>query len=574
MFIDFIYIKKGKNKKYNRIKEIIEMVFEQFDLMTSDFSVKKNEYSVFKKNILENKNSNNKNLMDQIVLAAIQDGISKNEIINYLKKHVYFVYDGSERDLKKHFFKSNIDVYIFKERIGKGGNSKVFKVDNSTGKTYSLKLLNSSRSAAFGKEISFLKKHKHSNIIKFIDSGEHNSYVFMVNPIYKETLYDFIERNANLMKNKKYNEVESLKFDNYFSIMFSLLDGLIYCHRKGYYHNDIKEENIFLNDFNNVVVGDFGTIGKKNRLSEKEVLGNKKTSSPEQIMDNKIDMSKTDVYSLGLIFNRLMTSVYPYGTNYEEIQNKKPQMVFIDYIISRMLSQKITNRVTLEWVKERLSFFFDLKNPELFYDYNETKKHINIYKERSYVDTSAYEQIPRNKYTFEVKHQMAKVGYNQQALVYVTDITGYNKNEMKLMDNEPVIVSNIGNNLKNTFFYDMNNFLLIGFEYGKTRSVLFKYKAIIKEHFILCDSTDRDYEVFLDKWSKIHFKWTTGEIEVFTLKYKPYKRKINMKFILINEKNEDNSKLYFMFDDLIFPYPLNKNILNKIKDLRAEKKTP
>lgn len=572
MFVDFIYIKKRNNKKYSKIRDVIYDVFKRFDLMT--IKNKKNDFTVFKNIILNNENSKNINIFDEIISSSKKDGIEKTEIINYLKKHIYFVYDGGYKNLKKHFLKSDNDVYTFKESIGKGGNSKVFKVENSDGNLCSLKLLYSSRVNSFKKEINFLKKCKHKNIIKFIDSGVHNSYMFMVNPIYKETINDFIERNATLIKDKKYHEVETIKFDNYFSIMFSLLDGLIYCHKKGYYHNDIKEENIFLNDFNNIVIGDFGTIGKKNRLSEKEVLGNKKTSSPEQIMDNKIDMSKTDVYSLGLIFNRLMTSVYPYGTNYEEIQNKKPQMVFIDYIISRMLSQKITNRVTLEWVKERLSFFFDLKKPELFYDYKETKKHINIYKERSYVDTSTYPQIPRNKYTFEVKHQMAKVGYNQQALVYVTDITGYNKNEMKLMDNEPVIVSNIGNNLKNTFFYDMNNFLLIGFEYGKTRSVLFKYKAIIKEHFILCDSTDRDYEVFLDKWSKIHFKWTTGEIEVFTLKYKPYKRKINMKFILINEKNEDNSKLYFMFDDLIFPYPLNKNILNKIKDLRAEKKTP
>lgn len=77
--------------------------------------------------------------------------------------------------------------------------------------------------------------------------------------------------------------------------------------KKNIVHRDIKPENVFVNEYSNYKLGDFGTarVLSEYSLSMTQCVGTPYYMAPEIYMSTKYD-SRADIYSLGIVLYRLL----------------------------------------------------------------------------------------------------------------------------------------------------------------------------------------------------------------------------------------------------------------------------
>ncbi|EIN12938.1 kinase-like protein [Punctularia strigosozonata HHB-11173 SS5] len=103
--------------------------------------------------------------------------------------------------------------------------------------------------------------------------------------------------------------------------MQSLLSGIVYLHKRGVVHNDIKPANILLSETNVPTLVDFGFAEQYNPKSSEAFIssvsyGTPEYLSPERARGLKHDTRKSDVWSLGITFFELLVGRTPF--EYEE----------------------------------------------------------------------------------------------------------------------------------------------------------------------------------------------------------------------------------------------------------------
>ena len=92
--------------------------------------------------------------------------------------------------------------------------------------------------------------------------------------------------------------------------MLDVLDGYDQIASVGILHQDLKPDNIFIND-GMFKIGDFGLSCKIN--SENLVRGGTfEYMAPEQLNWKKKVTQKIDIYSLGIMFYQLIFGFHPY----------------------------------------------------------------------------------------------------------------------------------------------------------------------------------------------------------------------------------------------------------------------
>lgn len=567
MYRNKIFVKYSKKNKilYDIVIETIQNLGEKTKKKDSSFK----DFSNFvtSKKRLDIKNIS---IINDILKSADNLNYEVNQILSFIRKNVFVHYynELKHNKIEKCFLNTEKKLYFLKKIIGNGGNSTVFLVKDNEKNEYSLKFFTGKKNRKFGflKEIKYLTKFNHVNILKAIDSYVDDTHCFMITKFYKYSLDTFINKkhkNENIF-NTDYN----ITLEYYFLMAFALLDSLIYCEQKGFYHNDIKDDNILFDNFNNIVLGDFGTIGKKNREKDKEPVRNGRTPSPEQLIDDRSDMSKSDVYSIGLILNKLLTKTYPVGNNYAEVSDKYPDIVFIDYIISRMLEQKKEKRLNLQSAKNYFKFFYEIRNLNNLENYKNTVKNNQSYIEKVKLDLSPYKDFYNNNieyYTFKVSYHSHKI-IDSYISLYVKDITTYNENEKKLLDEEVIFDTSFSDNFLDVTFYDIGKFLMINIKYKNGYSkILFKYKCFIKEYLNLYDSTIRDYSIYINDRLEYKFKNNDRNFFIFEMNHKEFFYN-KIKFIFF-DGGINYSNLYFILDDILYPMPLTKTNYNKVKDI-------
>ena len=105
--------------------------------------------------------------------------------------------------------------------------------------------------------------------------------------------------------------------------MQQIAAGLSAAHKLGIIHRDIKPGNILFREDDSIAITDFGiakTLGAESELTVVgSMVGTLLYISPEQISGKKVD-KYSDLYSLGVIFYRMLTGEYPfYGNSVDQI---------------------------------------------------------------------------------------------------------------------------------------------------------------------------------------------------------------------------------------------------------------
>ena len=151
------------------------------------------------------------------------------------------------------------------------------------------------------KEIEILKSLKGTkNIVEIYDAKvvEKEDGIGWNIFISMEMLTDF----TSYASDKKFTQEEVIKLGT------DLCSALSVCHKARIIHRDIKPENIFVDDFGNFKLGDFGVAKQMEKTrGSVSVKGTYGYMSPEVFSGKKCD-GRADLYSLSLVMYKLLNN--------------------------------------------------------------------------------------------------------------------------------------------------------------------------------------------------------------------------------------------------------------------------
>jgi tetratricopeptide (TPR) repeat protein len=196
--------------------------------------------------------------------------------------------------------------------LGEGGMGTVYRAtDRLTGEYVALKRVTAplqelffqaraghdSLQVALTHEFQTLASLRHPNIISVLDYGfdpERKPFFTM----------ELVEDAQTIIEAGQTRSVRQ-KID----LIIQVLQALVYLHRRGVLHRDLKPQNVLVHD-DNVKIVDFGlAIGTK---PEPGMRGTLTYMAPE-IMRRQAPSSASDLYSVGVIAYELLTGEHPYG---------------------------------------------------------------------------------------------------------------------------------------------------------------------------------------------------------------------------------------------------------------------
>jgi serine/threonine-protein kinase len=211
--------------------------------------------------------------------------------------------------------------YIVRGLLGRGGMSKVFKVEiPPIGKIVALKLLEPHPvlvdllGAArirdlFLSEATTLARLQHPHIVSIRDFDEADGKPFYI--------MDYFFSNLGLLLGESRRTEEpsrTVRLDRAIDLVRQTLSGLACLHHHGIIHRDIKPFNLLLNEQGVVQICDFGLSrlrGETLSTPPHLKVGSPWYAAPEQEADPDRADARADLYSVGVTFYRMLTGTLP-----------------------------------------------------------------------------------------------------------------------------------------------------------------------------------------------------------------------------------------------------------------------
>ncbi|XP_069368866.1 serine/threonine-protein kinase MAK isoform X2 [Paralichthys olivaceus] len=161
------------------------------------------------------------------------------------------------------------------------------------------------------REVKSLKKLNHANVVKLKEVIRENDHLYFVFEYMKENLYQ-------LMKDRKRLFPESVIRN----ISFQILQGLSFIHKHGFFHRDMKPENLLCMGPELVKIADFGLAREiRSKPPYTDYVSTRWYRAPEVLLRSSTYSSPIDLWAVGCIMAELYTlrPLFPGNSEVDEI---------------------------------------------------------------------------------------------------------------------------------------------------------------------------------------------------------------------------------------------------------------
>lgn len=203
-----------------------------------------------------------------------------------------------------------------------GSEGIVFFATDKLGKECAVKVCDRTRKApnAKGEEMHWAKLNN-PRCVKLLKLACEGNFVYYVMPYFGNgTLHDWL-LNMYILRHRgafdSHPRVPDVVFQTWTR---DILKGIEFLQRMGFYHLDVKPDNIYVSDRWDLKVGDFGFLRSANDRTLPVLVGCPGYMPPEALKDNlsldKVCLDKVDVWSVGAVLYELMTGRSVAGTDF------------------------------------------------------------------------------------------------------------------------------------------------------------------------------------------------------------------------------------------------------------------
>lgn len=245
--------------------------------------------------------------------------------------------------------------YQLRSLIGRGGFSEVWLAhDTWTDLDIAIKVyapgqgLDNDGLREFCQELASVHHLTHHNLLKpdHVDQWENMPYLIM----------EYCPKGA-LSK-----QVGKLSEEQIWRVLHDVATGLAYLHSNDIVHQDIKPDNILIDESGNYRITDFGISTKARTTLRKSMLGASTSGGtmaymgPERFSAQPAPTKASDIWSLGAMIYELITGDVPFGEigggmqkNGAEIPDiTKPISPALTHVIHLMLARETWDRPTAD----------------------------------------------------------------------------------------------------------------------------------------------------------------------------------------------------------------------------------
>ncbi len=241
--------------------------------------------------------------------------------------------------------------YKIVRKIDQGSMSKVYLVERENSEQiFALKVLDIKNSSGYSVverfvlEAELISALDSPFVVKIYEHGLTDDYGFIV--------MEFLSRGDLKQRMDAYISPESAV-----TYLMQIASGLDAIHEAGIMHRDLKPANIMFRGDDSLVLADFGISKKidsnKQLTTMGQVMGTPNYMSPEQGEGKVVDI-RTDLYSAGIIFYKLLTGERPFiaadpvSLIYKHVHEKIPRLAEhlerFQEIIEKLMAKKPKDR--------------------------------------------------------------------------------------------------------------------------------------------------------------------------------------------------------------------------------------
>ncbi|XP_066579288.1 serine/threonine-protein kinase MAK isoform X2 [Amia ocellicauda] len=161
------------------------------------------------------------------------------------------------------------------------------------------------------REVKSLKKLNHANVVKLKEVIRENDHLYFVFEYMKENLYQLMKERNKLFPESVIR-----------NIMYQIIQGLSFIHKHGFFHRDMKPENLLCMGPELVKIADFGLAREiRSRPPYTDYVSTRWYRAPEVLLRSSVYSSPIDIWAVGCIMAELYTlrPLFPGNSEVDEI---------------------------------------------------------------------------------------------------------------------------------------------------------------------------------------------------------------------------------------------------------------
>ncbi|XP_066603371.1 serine/threonine-protein kinase dyf-5 isoform X2 [Prorops nasuta] len=161
------------------------------------------------------------------------------------------------------------------------------------------------------REVKSLKKLSHANLVKLKEVIRENDVLYFVFEYMKENLYQLMKDREKLFPEPVIR-----------NMVYQVLQGLAFMHKHGFFHRDMKPENLLCMGPELVKIADFGLAREiRSRPPYTDYVSTRWYRAPEVLLHSTTYNSPIDIWAVGCIMAELYTfrPLFPGKSEIDEI---------------------------------------------------------------------------------------------------------------------------------------------------------------------------------------------------------------------------------------------------------------